>query len=295
MFTQFFGNFLVNEGFITTKQLLDALTAKANTKLKLGVLAINADYMTSDQVDVVHEKQTVVDKRFGDIAIEMGFLNNEQVNELLTTQRPDYLLLGQALMDTGALTNEKFQEAMNIYKEKNRFTQHDMLNINSDKNHSIIKYFFNFDKTKNPDYFVSYVELLLNNLIRFLGDDFTLMLTNKVEETQTKKLLFMQKVLGPFSTTSTLTLDENAMIEFACRYADEKFTEINEYVEASVCDFLNLHNGLFAVNISQEYDIELNLTPPEIIEKSNSVENEEMEYTISICYPFGNMIFTFTA
>ena len=44
MITQFFGNYLLNEHLVTPNQLIEALQEKNNTRLKLGVLAINAGY-----------------------------------------------------------------------------------------------------------------------------------------------------------------------------------------------------------------------------------------------------------
>ena len=65
MFTQFFGNYLLNHGLVTSQQLSRALTDQKNTRAKLGVLAINAGYMTPEQVDAVHTEQQRVDMRMG--------------------------------------------------------------------------------------------------------------------------------------------------------------------------------------------------------------------------------------
>ena len=42
MFTQFFGNYLLNSGLVSPEKLSDALGRLSETKLRLGVLAINA-------------------------------------------------------------------------------------------------------------------------------------------------------------------------------------------------------------------------------------------------------------
>lgn len=101
MFTQFFGNYLLNQKLVTPEQLVDALQEKQNTRMKLGVLAINAGYMTASQVERVHELQSKMDKRIGDIAVELGYMTEDQVMELLHAQPLGYLLLGQALVDKG--------------------------------------------------------------------------------------------------------------------------------------------------------------------------------------------------
>ena len=57
MFTQFFGNYLLNQRLVSPEQLTEALELQKTTRLKLGVLAINAGYMTAAQVDEVHNAQ----------------------------------------------------------------------------------------------------------------------------------------------------------------------------------------------------------------------------------------------
>ena len=53
MFTQLFGNYLINKNIVTPAQLSEAIKVKNTTRLKLGVLAINAEYMNSTQVEEV--------------------------------------------------------------------------------------------------------------------------------------------------------------------------------------------------------------------------------------------------
>ena len=73
MFTQFFGSYLLNKKIVSAANLRVALEKKDTTRVKLGVLAINAGYMTAKQVDAIHKKQATVDKRIGDIAVDMGY------------------------------------------------------------------------------------------------------------------------------------------------------------------------------------------------------------------------------
>ena len=93
MFTQFFGSYLLNRKIVSPANLRVALEKKDTTRVKLGVLAINAGYMTAKQVDAVHKKQATVDKRIGDIAVDMGYLTEAQVEELLSRHKTGCLLL----------------------------------------------------------------------------------------------------------------------------------------------------------------------------------------------------------
>ena len=58
MYTQFFGNYLLEKDIITTEQLLDALQEQSKVHLKLGTLAIHEGYMTAGEVDNIIIMQT---------------------------------------------------------------------------------------------------------------------------------------------------------------------------------------------------------------------------------------------
>ena len=93
MYTQFFGNFLLSRGVVTSEQLINAIKEESTTHIKLGTLAIHAGYMTASEADNIIIMQTHEDKRFGELAVQGGYMTEEQVNSLLKMQKPDYLLL----------------------------------------------------------------------------------------------------------------------------------------------------------------------------------------------------------
>lgn len=284
MFTQFFGNYLLNNSYVTAEQLVEGIQVKSKTRLKLGVLAIDAGYMTAAQVEEVHERQMLVDKRIGDIAVEMGYLTEAQVDELLSNQKKGYLLLGQALVDLGYMTNDQFEEAIGNYKEKFKIDESAEAGNVDAKAAEMVKELcdFSYDDSKM---YTDYVVLLLKNLVRFVGDDFA-PLKPQLDKATVGYKSVSQKVKGQFSMDMAIVFDdETAMVEFGNRYSGENFTsEDMEYVEAAACDFINIHNGLFTVNVSNDTNVELNLTPPEVIEKATDIEEEAMIFPIQFTY-----------
>lgn len=290
MFTQFFGNYLLNQKLVTPEQLVDAMQEKNNTRMKLGVLAINAGYMTASQVERVHELQSKMDKRIGDIAVELGYMTEEQVMELLHAQPLGYLLLGQAIVDKGYMTNSDFEAAINSYKEKYSLTDEDIANNVDTKIDNLISSLCDFTKTSNPALYEEFVSLLMNNLVRFVGDDFTpLQPEYSINSTSFKST--SQNINGEFNMSTKIFADESTLIEFACRYSGEDINELNEYVEASGQDFINLHNGLFTVNVSNNQQMELTLTPPTpLVELTPSEVNNCL--ILPFQYPFGTVRFS---
>lgn len=292
MYAQFFGNFLLSRNIVTTEQLIQAMHKKSSTQIKLGTLAIHAGYMTASEVDRVIILQTHQDKRFGELAISEGYLTEMQVTELLKSQKPDFLLLGQVLIEDGIITNQQLQDLIIEYQSVNELDDFSYSNETIDAINHMVESFFVLAERSLSAYEVSFFHLLLNNLIRFIGDDFTLVAPSQCKEYPTNYCV-SQKVCGDFTVRTYLDIPEATCIEFASRYVGDSFTEFDEYVQSSLEDFLNLHNGLFNVNISNEYSIELSLDPPVIEQKEVLLSFESEAYMLPIVYPFGTIHFIF--
>lgn len=274
MFTQLLGHFLLNKGIITAEQLAAALEAKNNVKVRLGALAIDAGLMNAAQVDAVHEEQKRVDKRIGDIAVDMGYLSRENVDELLAKQKTANLVLGQALIDLGYLTNAQFEEALAQYKNAASFKGDD--NDDDAALREDIVTIFDLENDKDKDFYADYIVLLMKNLIRFVGDDFVLAGSARNADISFD-YISTQQLIGELPAFTAIGGDEKAFIGLASRYAvdssdDEDsaddfglFDSVDEFVEACVGEFLNLQNGLFAVNLSNTRSIELDLEPQDVM------------------------------
>lgn len=289
MYSQFFGNYLLNKQAVPIEQLLKAIEEQHTKHIKLGTLAIHTGLMNADQVDAIVIRQTHEDKRFGELAIEAGYLTSEQVDSLLAQQTPDYLLIGQYLVDNGCLTNSQLEDLIKSYHEENAISELEGARKQRDNLNTLIRNLFIISNADTPDYLIKYITLLLNNLIRFIGEDFTPLAPSIRSEYVTTQCS-TQIVDGAFSLTSFLDTDSATAIAFASRYAGDTFMTCDEYVRASIEDFLNLHNGLFSVNISNEDSVELVLTPPTSMENTmiTSVSNMVL---LPILYPFGTLNF----
>jgi CheY-specific phosphatase CheX len=293
MFTQFFGNYLLNQKIIDASQLMEALLIKNETRTKLGVLAINAGYMTASQVEKVHIMQAQKTMKIGDLAVAMGYLTQEQVTELLRAQTPGYLQLGQALVDKGFLTNIAFEHALNAYKVKYQISDEDFINGSNDTVHGMVQTLYNDKCPYDQELFTMFLVLLINNLVRFIGEDFTIL--NPETSIHPNSTLYMatQSITGDYENTIHMIADEATLISFSSRYAGELFESMDEYVSSSACDFINLNNGLFTVNASNEKGLELKLTPPTTMFGTDDLDTDNA-FVLPIVYPFGTIRFVIT-
>ncbi len=289
MFTQFFGNYLLNKQLVSPENLADALHKQSTTRMKLGVLAINAGIMTAEQVDLVHAEQQRVDKRIGDVMVEMGFATREQIEELFKTQPVGHLLLGQALVDNGYMTNSQFETALRSYKAENSISDADFTEVKDETVKKLIVKFYDVSNAPNSKYLTGYLSLLFKNIIRFIGDDFTPMEFAEKDLFECKNCL-VQKLSGEGDAMTVIDGDEYAITSFASRFAQEEITAYDEYAQAVVSEFLNLHNGLFTVNYSNEEGIELALEPQETLYKLDLLGMKSV-FIVPVCFSFGTINF----
>lgn len=284
MFTQLFGSYLLNKKLITPDQLKDALDYQKTVHIKLGVMAVNSGFMNSEAVNKVHKMQAKVDKKFGELAIEMGFLDEEKLEILLTTQKSDYLLLGQSLIEKEYITLEQFDEALNSYKKENSLTDEKFNLLQNENIDEIINTLYTFNSSPNSDTYKNYLSLLLRNIVRFIDHDFGPLDIVPIDR-YNLQLGVSQKITGEANFTTYITADEETFIDFAGKFAKESYTTNDEYVQASVGEFLNLVNGIYLVNMSND-DIELELTPQTVISNTTLSDLSEA-FCIPIVFSFG--------
>lgn len=287
MYTQFFGNYLLSHQYITNEQLFSAMQRASQKHMKLGTLAIHKGYMTAEEVDNVLTLQTTIDKKFGEIAVDQGYLTNDQVVELLKLQSPDFLLIGQTLVEDGILSNQELENMITDYHSENEIYDLDINETSKELLTRLFEHFFVVSEHSVSSKGKMYMELFFNNMIRFIGDDFTPVNIEACTEFPTIHCAY-QKVSGDYSLVSYMDMDESTAIEFATRYANESYNDYNEYVKASLEDFLNLQNGLFTVNVSNETSCELSLNPPEFSDDGLLIF-DHVAYHFPILYSFGTI------
>lgn len=291
MYAQFFGNFLLSHNVVTQEQLLTAMEQKSTRRIKLGTLAIHAGYLNANEVEHIKILQTHKDRRFGELCIEEGLLTAEQVDELLAQQTPDFLLLGQYLVEEGIIDNHRLESLINEYQSENEIYDMDGAAESKEKIDQLFKKYVESTGREVNEFELLYNNLLFNNLIRFIGDDFTPIYSSGCTE-YPRNYCVSQKITGPFELTLYIDMPESVCTAFATRYAGEELTEFDEYVQASLEDFANLHNGLYCVNISNLRNIELTLEAP-VVEKDELLTFDNTAFMMPVVYPFGTINFIF--
>lgn len=286
MYTQSFGNFLLRKGAVTAEELVNAMAQHAAAHLKLGTIAIHEGLLTAPEVDKICKMQALQNKKFGEIAIEEGYLTQEQVDKLLSAQKPDYLLLGQILIEEGKLTNTDFENLFADYQ-----SEYEIYDLDSDAEQKQLVTDLLHDFCESVDdvtasIAIDYMTLLFNNLVRFIGNDFMPLALLPCVDGYPTNYCIVQHIAGKMRIQAAMDMQPSTALVFASRFADEEFESFDEYAKAALEDFLNLQNGLFNVNMSNQYSVELTLQPPEV-HTQDILEFTGATYTLPIVFPFG--------
>jgi len=285
MYNQFFGNYLFSKGYVTKEHLISALIRQTKELVHVSTLALYSGYMSASEVEYVINIQHEEGKKFSEVAIANGFLTQEQVLELLNTKAPDFLILGQILINDGVFSYEQFENILTDYRSQSEFLDLELNDDNRNDIQRLIDSFSILSESAIPDFGKAYLELLFNNFVRFVGDDFTTLPPSLCTEFASEHCV-SQSINGKYLVNTYISMSEETSIAFAERYSGESFTEYNEYVAASLEDFINLHNGIFIVNASNDSSNELTLGT--LAPHNNSIINfEQPTYLFPIYYPFG--------
>ncbi len=117
----YFGYYLVERGFITTTQVLEALDMQHSKKIPIGKLARMTGKLTDKQVfEVLNQQKTENEqdkghRPFGQIAQEMGLLNEKDIISLLEEQAVRRENLGEILVGMGAIDEATMQKELMVF------------------------------------------------------------------------------------------------------------------------------------------------------------------------------------
>ncbi|HHW06747.1 MAG TPA: hypothetical protein GXX34_04315 [Clostridia bacterium] len=279
MFSQYFGQYLLNRGIVAGEVLLKALEAQQQSHVKLGVLAVGAGLLTAAQVEEIHREQTRQDKKFGEIAMEKGYLTQAQLEELLASQKQGHLQLGQALIDAGALTFEQLEKALQDYQKEYSFSDKEFASVQEGNVELLLARTLQLDP--GEEYLNSYIYLFARNLVRFVDPHAWL---EPVDGGSKDRLAgawsVEQQIEGEFALKTGITGSEQGFCKLASAFAGEKIEAMGELGQASVAEFLNLHNGIFLVNMSN-LGMELKLQPPVVKEGALGWQGDHRAFKVN--------------
>ncbi|MBQ6537530.1 MAG: chemotaxis protein CheX [Eubacterium sp.] len=258
MFSQFFGNYLVENQKITAEQFSACMTYIKANRVKLGLIAESEGLLTSSQVMELNYLQVQSDERFGDLAVKKGYLTESDVNYLLGLQSNPYLLFVQALDENGCLTNDEIDYNLTAFQKENDFSNSIMKAIRDGNIEGMLPAFVDVKDKR----YLDLIGLTLRNVIRFISS-YVRIAPGCFVSDKVPKYAAYQKIIGDYELTLGFTGENDDILALADGYAKEEFPTVDEDALDSIAEFTNCVNGLYAAELSFQ-SISLDMMPPQL-------------------------------
>ena len=275
MFSQFFGNYLLENQKITTEQLTSCIEYTKVNRVKLGLIAEAEGMLTSRQAMELNNLQMQSDKRFGDLAVEKGYLTEADVDYLLGRQGSPYLSFAQALEEYGLFTLDEISNLITSFQEENHFSDEVVEAI---KNADIENMLPAFVETENSSY-RNLIGLTLRNIIRFVSSYIRIEKGSFISS-MTAKYLAYQRTIGDYDGFLGFCCDDDSILTIAEGYAKESFGTVDEDALDSVGEFTNCVNGLYAAELSYQ-NVKIDMLPPELLFDA-TIDGEGTFYSLPV-------------
>ena len=259
MFSQFFGNYLLNKGKITKAQFTSCMEYMRSNRVKLGLIAETEGLLTRKQSHELNHLQMQSDKRFGDLAIEKGYLTDADISHLLQLQGNPYLIFVQALEENQILTRDEITALIDEFQKETGLTNTALESIKYGDFDRLLPSFVETDKEE----YLSLMALALRNIVRFVSSYIRIDKAEKTTEYSAKYIAY-QESAGAYDGFLGFASDDNAILTIADGYAGEYFEKPDEDALDSVCEFTNCINGLHATELSYK-EITIDMLPPEFM------------------------------
>lgn len=243
----YFAQYLLNEGILQEKQLLPLLHKAMVAVPGTPVLALYQGIMTASQIVSLESSN---DEDFAVKAQEKGLLTKSQLlnmhqaiigrdvrfaQVLLDEQLMDYEGLSQALQQSDGLEPNPVVAAIQSVK---------IDEIGTDM-----------------EFYGEYVNAFFRSLLRFMDTNAVVVPEKTLFHNAEETYAVSQRLSGDLSLAAGIMAQENVFLEMARRYSHEDIPLMDDLAVDSIAEFLNVMNGLFAVNLSKR-DMDVDLEMP---------------------------------
>lgn len=249
------GRYFLNRGLLSIEQVCTILDNQEKARVKLETLAVAFGFMTAKEARRTLSLQAVLDRRFGAVAVEAGYLTQPQAERLVDWPENANLNFCQAALDFGYMSLEELDAALAELRKA----------ADSVKAPVSAPAFCLAEEDADPHFaiYVRYARFFMRLAAENLGaQSLQIRRTGGLDGRSMR--LFLQKFKGRALFYAGLAAEEPTLLGLASRFSREALTRFDALAVDSVKEFLNLHNGLFAVHLSNE-GLEVDLEPVEMV------------------------------
>ncbi|HOK40085.1 MAG TPA: chemotaxis protein CheX [bacterium] len=270
----FFGKYLVEKNIITDKILEKVINFQKSLNKKIGDLAIEKKYLTPEQVNEIYFEQRKTNKYFGEIAREKGYLTKEQVEELLKYQSKRNVFIGEIFISLGYLTREQLAIELEEFHKKEESQQKDAKQKIADSMLNFIMLFI--ECAKNTVFRMVQIPLKLSRRI------------TQRKTIQSKGIMIKVNLTGEINKNLIFNFDKEFVNDLLLKFYDSfPKDKIIEMRLSALKELVNIISGLIITELGNRYNINVNITPPEVIEQ-NIYTDEKTLLSLPFIAPEGS-------
>ncbi|MCH5252855.1 MAG: chemotaxis protein CheX [Lachnospiraceae bacterium] len=275
MFSQFFGNYLLENQKITAEQFSSCMKYIAENQVKLELIAEHEGLLSREQADDLSSLQKQSDKAFGDLAVEKGYLTESDVNYLLDHQANPYLIFIQALEENNCLNRSEIDDCLASFQKDNDFSDSVMQAIQEGNIEQLLPAFVDTEDTL----YLDLIGLALRTIVRFISSYICIgkgSFTNSLPA----KYAAYQRIIGDYEGFLGFCCDNDDILTIANGYSRENFDSVDEDALDTVGEFANCINGLYAGELSYSM-ISIDMEPPELL-FDTTISNDNDFYVLPV-------------
>ena len=268
----YFAQYLLNEGKVGQRDIPALLKKTAEHKADAPVTALRKGMLSAEQIASI--KSDVSGDEFLREAGKNGLLSAVQMEELRSAVRDDDLAFAQALLDENMVT---FTELSDLFKA------YDALEISPVRT-AVKKRALESGLEMEADRYGAFSELFVHSLKRFMDTTVVVNTSEPIQESAELSHIVSQRLIGGVSMVTGVYAKDEVFLEMARRYSHEDIHEVDALAVDCICEFLNVVNGLFAVDMARD-DMEIDLDMPRVQE--NSVPEGNFQLVLVVDTGFG--------
>ena len=249
MFCQLFGKFLIEKEIIDRDKYKSIMERLAESRAKLGVIAVADGIITEKQANEINHLQTTKDARFGEIAVGEGYMTEEQLDALLKKQGSAYAIFLSVLSEAADISVSKVDELLKEFQKEHGFTDEDMDGLKNDDLEQIVPIFAFSSKS----YVTDICRLALANIERFVTSDFYIDRIKHISQLE-YRCLAGQKLEGDLDIIVGFASigEQTAIVDIANGFSHSNISNLGIEVYDAIGEFTNCISGLFATVISKK-------------------------------------------
>lgn len=245
MFSQYFGNYLLENEKITESQFMSCMDYMKENRVKLGLIAEAEGLLTRAQANELNRLQMQSDKRFGDLAVEKGYLTDDDITNLLGLQGNPYLIFVQALEENNLFSREEIELLVSEFQTKKHLGNSELASLKAGNLDAVAKCFASTGN-ENADGLLS---IALRNVVRFVSSYIRFEGIEEVSSYTAKNVSY-QETNGSYAGFLGIASNSDEILAVADGFSGEFSDTVDEDALDAVCEFINCINGLYATELS---------------------------------------------